>query len=74
MDGRSKQSQRRRPFFVYGTLLYRRVIREIRLTNGRSTAVWVYVGQSDLVTGRSPIPGGDWAAYVTSNQHHSPPT
>lgn len=42
---------------------YQRVMREVRLSNGRSLTAWVYVGQKTAVRGLSPIPGGDWAAY-----------
>ena len=52
---------------------YRRVMREVRLENGRSPSAWVYVGQLEWVNGRVAIPNGDWSAYTRQqNPAHTP--
>ena len=49
---------------------YQRQAVEIVLANGRTQPAWVYLGQPELVTDKSPVAGGDWAAYAAHNQHH----
>ncbi len=51
-----------------GALGYRRLAREIMLADGRFLTAWIYVGQKELVNGRSCIKNNDWADYVAASK------
>ncbi len=47
---------------------YKRVLRKVKLENGRFVEAWVYLGAKTFVNGMEPIDSGDWRQHMRTKQ------